>query len=69
VQPNRAAPTSASTQCFKCGEVGHRMTDCRKGDRYDTGCLLIRKNMWTIIWLILNKGLHMMRRKGEKQFV
>lgn len=31
------ASTSALTLCFKCAEVGHRMTNCRKGDPYDKG--------------------------------
>ena len=39
-QPNRTAASSSDLQCFKCGEAGHRMTDCKKGGRYGKGLFI-----------------------------
>lgn len=42
-QPHRPIPTGASgstTRCFKCGEQGHRMADCKKGDRFGKGLFI-----------------------------
>ena len=39
-QPNRIATSSSSPQCFKCGEAGHIMTDCKKGGRYGKGLFI-----------------------------
>jgi hypothetical protein len=27
-------------KCFKCGEPGHRMADCHKGEKYGKGLLI-----------------------------
>jgi hypothetical protein len=37
--PNRSATTNGP-KCFKCGEPGHRIADCRKGDKYGKGLLI-----------------------------
>jgi hypothetical protein len=37
--PNRSATTNG-LKCFKCGEPGHRIADCRKGDKYGKGLLI-----------------------------
>jgi hypothetical protein len=37
--PNRSATTNVP-KCFKCGEPGHRIVDCHKGEKYGK-CLLI----------------------------
>jgi hypothetical protein len=37
--PNRSA-TMNGPKCFKCGEPGHRIVDCRKGDKYGKGLLI-----------------------------
>jgi hypothetical protein len=37
--PNRSAMTNGP-KCFKCGEPGHRIADCRKGDKYGKGLLI-----------------------------
>lgn len=29
-----SSTSGAATRCFKCGEKGHRMADCKKGGRY-----------------------------------
>ncbi|KAH7841544.1 hypothetical protein Vadar_031336 [Vaccinium darrowii] len=31
--PAAIKPATSTYKCFKCGEPGHRMADCRKGDR------------------------------------
>ena len=33
-QPNCTTASSSSPQCFKCGEAGYRMADCKKGGQY-----------------------------------
>jgi hypothetical protein len=47
--PNRAPITTGPSnqraatngpKCFKCGELGHRIADCRKGDKYGKGLLI-----------------------------
>jgi len=41
--PTRTAVSGTSgvaTRCFKCGEPGHRMADCKKGDRYGKGLFI-----------------------------
>jgi hypothetical protein len=35
VQPCKVDLTIAPPQCFKCGEAGHKMASCRKGDCYE----------------------------------
>ena len=30
-QPNRTVASSSRPRCFKCGEAGHRMVNCKKG--------------------------------------
>jgi hypothetical protein len=37
--PNQSA-TMNGPKCFKCGESGHRIADCRKGDKYGKGLLI-----------------------------
>jgi hypothetical protein len=37
--PNQSAMTNRP-KCFKCGEPGHRITDCRKGEKYGKGLLI-----------------------------
>ena len=39
-QPNRTVASSSSPRCFKCGEAGHRMADCKKGGRYGKGLFI-----------------------------
>lgn len=39
MQPNKAASIS-TPRCFKCGESGHRMADCHKGDKYGKSLLI-----------------------------
>ena len=39
-QPNRIVASSSGPRCFKCGEAGHRMTDCRKGGQYGKGLFI-----------------------------
>ena len=39
-QPNRIAASSSSPRCFKYGEPGHRMADCKKGGRYGKGLFI-----------------------------
>ena len=39
-QPNRTATSSSGPRCFKCGEAGHRMADCKKGGRYGKGLFI-----------------------------
>jgi hypothetical protein len=34
--PNRSAMMNGP-KCFKCGEPGHRIVDCRKGEKYGKG--------------------------------
>jgi hypothetical protein len=38
-QPSRAE-TTTSLKCFRCGEPGHRITDCRKEEKYGKGLLV-----------------------------
>ena len=33
-QPNCTVASSSGPRCFKCGEAGHRMADCKKSGRY-----------------------------------
>lgn len=65
MQPNRAAPTSASTQSFKCGEVGHRMTDCRKGDRYDNRLFVDKEEYVDNNLVDTEQGLTYDEKKGR----
>jgi hypothetical protein len=37
--PNRSATTNGP-KCFKCGEPGHKILDCCKGDKYGKGPLI-----------------------------
>ncbi|KAF7119350.1 hypothetical protein RHSIM_Rhsim13G0219800 [Rhododendron simsii] len=36
-QANRAPINSNTTRCFKCGEPGHRMADCKRNERFGKG--------------------------------
>lgn len=65
VQPNRATSTSASTQCFKCGEVGHSMTNCRKGDRYDNGLFVDKEKYVDNNLVDTEQGLTYDEKKGR----
>ena len=38
-QPSRTGVT-IGPKCFRCGEPGHRIVDCRKGDKYGKGLLV-----------------------------
>jgi hypothetical protein len=37
--PNRST-TMNGLKCFKCGELGHRIAECRKGEKYGNGLLI-----------------------------
>jgi hypothetical protein len=37
--PNQGT-TTIGPKCFKCGEPGHRIADCRKGEKYGKGLLI-----------------------------
>jgi hypothetical protein len=37
--PNRSTAMNGP-KCFKCGEPGHRIVDCRKGEKYGKGLLI-----------------------------
>jgi hypothetical protein len=37
--PNLSATTNG-LKCFKCGEPGHRIVDCRKGEKYGNSLLI-----------------------------
>ena len=39
-QPNRTTTSSSGPQCFKCGETGRRMANCKKGGRYGKGLFI-----------------------------
>ena len=39
-QPNCTVASSSGPRCFKCGEAGHRMADCKKGGRYAKGLFI-----------------------------
>ena len=39
-QPNRTTASNSGPQCFKCGETGHRMANCKKGGRYGKGLFI-----------------------------
>ena len=39
-QPNHTAASSSGPRCFKCGEAGHRMADCKKGGWYGKGLFI-----------------------------
>ena len=41
--PNRGTMTNGP-KCFKCGEPSHRITDCRKGEKYGKGLLIDSRN-------------------------
>ncbi|KAF7130107.1 hypothetical protein RHSIM_Rhsim10G0085700 [Rhododendron simsii] len=36
-QANRAPINSNTARCFKCGEPGHRMADCKRNERFGKG--------------------------------
>ena len=40
---NRGVATSGP-KCFKCGEPGHRIVDCRKGEKFGKGLLIDLRN-------------------------
>jgi hypothetical protein len=31
-------------KCFKCGEPGHKIVDCHKGEKYGNGLLIDSRN-------------------------
>jgi hypothetical protein len=39
-EPPNWSTTMNGPKCFKCGEPGHRMADCRKGEKYGKGLLI-----------------------------
>ena len=39
-QPNCTVASSSRPRCFKCGEAGHRMVDCKKGGWYGKGLFI-----------------------------
>ena len=39
-QPSQTATSSSGSRCFKCGEAGHRMADCKKSGRYGKGLFI-----------------------------
>ena len=39
-QPSRTTASSSGPRCFKCGEAGHRMADCKKGGWYGKGLFI-----------------------------
>jgi hypothetical protein len=38
-QPSRSGATTGP-KCFRCGEPGHRIADCRKGEKFGKGLLV-----------------------------
>jgi hypothetical protein len=38
--PSNWSATTNGPKCFKCGEPGHRIADCHKGDKYRKGLLI-----------------------------
>jgi hypothetical protein len=35
---------TSGLKCFKCGEPGHKIADCRKGEKYGKGLLIDLEN-------------------------
>ncbi|PKI76682.1 hypothetical protein CRG98_002991 [Punica granatum] len=44
-RPANIGPSSSGAKCFKCGEPGHRQSECRKGEKMR--CLLKRIRLMT----------------------
>jgi hypothetical protein len=40
IRPPNRSTTMNGPKCFKCGEPGHRIADCRKGEKYGKGLLI-----------------------------
>ena len=41
--PNHSATTNGP-KCFKCGKPGHRIVNCRKGEKYGNGLYIDSRN-------------------------